>query len=180
MRALAAALLAATAALADQPPQERVFQLRVHLLSNDQRVELRRGDSDAAICTAPCGTTIALRAGDEFRLAGPELAPSDAFTFYPRDGDLTLKVTARPQKPRTISKGVIIAGAAVFLLSGIVADVGIAKAQNDCGAGVDYSNCWNGAITAGLIGTGIGVVTAVAGIIALVSNPPTSWERVSQ
>lgn len=175
MIALAAVLIAAAA----EPAPERVFQLRVHLLSNDQRVELRRNDADAAICTAPCGAAVALRTGDEFRLTGPELAPSDSFTFYPRDGDLTLKVTARPDKPRAISKGVIIAGAAVVLLSGIVADVGVAKAQNDCGAGVAYTNCWNGVITAGFVGTGLGLVTAIAGIIALVSNPPTTWERVA-
>jgi hypothetical protein len=176
--ALAAAMvsLAALAARGAEPDEERLYNLRVHLLPEDAQVELRRAAGDTLVCGAPCDKLVQFRRSDEFRLTGPDLAPSDDFVFRPRDGTVTLRVHPASQAPRTAAKGVLIASVVVLLTSNVILSVGNAQQVNR----ICYGTCdINSTQIAGLVGDGIGLVALIAGVVMWSSAPSTTWETVS-
>lgn len=86
----------------------------MHLLSKDDRVELRRLKDNAFICRAPCGTELRFHESDAFILDGRGLLSSVPFQFRPRDGDVTLRV-----KPAEL--GPPIVGGVLFGVGGTTA-----------------------------------------------------------
>jgi hypothetical protein len=69
----------------DEPaldPFQASWSLRVHLLTDDHRVQLRRmagAKDDALVCKAPCGVVVDFRESDAFNLGGPGLIESGPF-----------------------------------------------------------------------------------------------------
>jgi hypothetical protein len=93
-----------------RPAEPTSWTLRVHLLSADERVELRRTAGDlvrVVECKAPCDAEVRFTADETFTLGGPALAESNPFTFRPRNGDVTLRVEPRASSSRT--GGVVLA-----------------------------------------------------------------------
>jgi len=83
MRNAAFCLLLTTfgARAAEPPPPPPAasgsWTVRVHLVTDDQRVELRRFADHAFVCKAPCGVEVPVQRGEQFRLEGQGLNPSE-------------------------------------------------------------------------------------------------------
>jgi hypothetical protein len=95
-------------------PNWRTVQL--HLLSDDQRLELR-DSTGRTICRTPCDRDIQFLKGDIFKLDGEGLWGSDSFSFAPQDSDVTLRVRAGTRGPRTAGYAVLGLGGGVTGLS---------------------------------------------------------------
>lgn len=120
---VSAVLLAALSARAAEPaePVDPVWNLRVHLLSDDERVELRHSlpqKDYTVVCKTPCDRVVQFRQADEFRLAGDGLLSSEPFEFRPRNGDVTLKVSTGKRVP-------IYVGTAIAFAGGLAANIGL-------------------------------------------------------
>src|SRR5262249_58053636 len=99
--------LALTGGAAFGQERDRSYALWVHLLTDDDKVELYRS-AGALVCTSPCGIVLDLRPGDLFYFGGADIAQSEDFNFRPRDGEVTLRVNARPEEPRRTARNVMI------------------------------------------------------------------------
>ena len=113
-------VLAAFGARAAEPPPPSTEYargnwrtVRLHLLSDDQRLELR-DSADRTICRAPCDRDIQFMKGDVFKLDGEGLWGSDSFSFAPQDSDVTLRVRAGTRGSRTAGYAVLGVGGGVF------------------------------------------------------------------
>jgi hypothetical protein len=159
----------------EPPPPEPTWSLRVHLISDDARVELRRAAASLAapICKAPCDTELQFRSGEVFTLGGPGLNSSEEFTFRPRDGDVTLQVHAAAQGPRTAGKVLIVLGVLATIGGGAVSDV----MQTSCTTGAAGSVCSTQQVAPGVAGGLIlgGLVAIVVGAIMVVSSHTTEF-----
>src|SRR5512140_2915519 len=87
---LALALFAVPASTVQSDPEpaaDHSWTARVHLLSNDQRVELRHlvVGNDVLVCKAPCDVAVSFLASDVFRLDGTGLRESGLFRLPPRE-----------------------------------------------------------------------------------------------
>lgn len=123
---LAAVLLVAFSTRATEepaaPPQS-FWSRRVHLLSDDDRVELRRlvpEADDEVVCKAPCNVVVQFRPSDTFFVDGEGLARSASFQFVPGNGDLTLRASAGSQVARVSGSLLLVGGLAVFEIAGQV------------------------------------------------------------
>jgi hypothetical protein len=117
-----ACTLSARAAEPTPPSVEWSWHLRLHLLSDDDRVQLLRivpGSRDALVCTAPCNAMLDYRASDVFVLDGPGLLASRPFQFRPRDGDVTMRVSAGPWIPRAVGSVTLVGGGLTALWGGL-------------------------------------------------------------
>lgn len=123
--ALLATLLCVGPALAAEPPvtPQDSWSLRVHLLGDDDRVELRRSTPglEERVCRTPSNARVRFQPSDLFTLDGPGLAGSAPFVFHPRNGDITLRVRAGPQVPRTIGAVLMGSGLSVMGVTGLYA-----------------------------------------------------------
>jgi hypothetical protein len=70
---------------------EPQWHLKVRLLSEDDRLELRRLPDDSVVCRTPCGVVVNFNPGDQFMLKGSGIVPSGPLFFHPRDGEVTLQ-----------------------------------------------------------------------------------------
>jgi len=114
-RLAACLVLAAGAASAAEPqPPAPNWSVKVHLVSDDARVELRRAAAglNTTVCKTPCDAVVPFHYNETFTLGGAGLTTSDQIIFPPRDGDLTLRVHATPESRRMIGTGLIVPGAA--------------------------------------------------------------------
>jgi hypothetical protein len=149
---------------------------RVRLLGNDDRVELRRLDSEGngiLLCKAPCGVVVQVHRSDQFILAGSGIISSAAFHLEPRDREVTLKVVAGDRGPRIF--GFVLAGAGL----GVATIAGLAFALNT-GVFCDQDQqCLNrhasDRATAGTVALSSLVVAAVGGAIAIFGSHPTRF-----
>jgi hypothetical protein len=122
MRKLVFCLLLAIEARAAEPApaplstefaQENWQTVRLHLLSDDQRLELR-DSAGRTICRTPCDRDIQIMKGDVFKLDGEGLWGSDSFSFAPQDSDVTLRVRTGTAGPRIGGYAVLGVGGGVF------------------------------------------------------------------
>jgi hypothetical protein len=138
--------------------------VRVHLISDDARVELRRSAAKLAepVCRAPCGAEVEFRPDEKFKLGGPGLSDSEEFSIRPRDSDLTLRVIARSQTPRTVGKVLVIGGGIAIGLAEAISYAGLLCAvQEGCST--------NQGVIAPLVYGGI-AAALVGGIVLLASQ----------
>jgi hypothetical protein len=172
LKSLACCLLiiAGGARAAERPPPEPIWHVHVHLLSDDERVELRRVEAvpGQALCKSPCDRTVQVRSEDLFTLGGPGIASSRAFAFDPRDADLTLKVQARSSLPRTIGRALVVAG------------LGVSGAT--LSAGTLFDRCFltpscsfKTTETIVLSVAAVAAAAALVGALVLAYNPPTDF-----
>jgi hypothetical protein len=96
------------------------YRLRVHLLSPDDGVELRRivGHQDLVVCKAPCDKVVGFHPYDEFVLDGPGLRRSLHFQLPERDGDAAFRVSPGYAAPQLAGGAIFAVGAATFLYAG--------------------------------------------------------------
>ena len=170
MKRLACCLvLAATAARAAPPPPEPSWAVKVHLLSNDERVELRTAAGEA-VCATPCDTLVWFRDGEAFKLEGSWLVSSHPLTFDPADTEVTLRVNAKNQTQRVVGFGIMAGGWAMAGGAAITLGFeGLGCWLNPSCSGISTS----GPLTVGGIGLG---VLALGAMIAL-GAPRTEVSR---
>jgi hypothetical protein len=151
---------------------EPTWTLRVHLLTKDDRVELRRLTDDALICKAPCGAALQFHERDEFALRGDELLPSEPFQLRPRDGDLTLRVNPGSAAPRYFGGGLLAVGATTALVAlAAVPFVGNSVfCDGDPSCIARHDDDRQTAFTVALVGLGMGVV---GGLLLALSHSTT-------
>jgi hypothetical protein len=129
------------------------WRRRVHLLTPDDRVELRRATNVLA-CRAPCDAVVEFFSGESFHLGGDGLADSASFTFQLSPDDVMLDVHPRSPHPGA-GTGLAAAGGLVAVLGASGALLGVVLCQSE-------SNSRGSCAATGLI---IGsVVVGVAGI----------------
>jgi hypothetical protein len=163
-RCLSSGLLLAFAARAAEPPpppaEPGPWTLRVHILTSDERVELRRLADDALICKTPCGVELQLHEADAFVLTGSGVSASKPFEFSPRDGDVKLRVTTGSVVPTVVGAGLLVAGAITATYAGLLAlDASVSPGfcnTPDCRASADSKSTTAG--TVALIGLGALIV----------------------
>jgi len=117
------ALLHALPAHAGETPDAAVetpHQLRVHLSSPDDAVELRRvvGHQDRFVCKSPCDKVVGFHQYDEFVLDGPGLRRSLHFQLPQIDGDAAFRVSPGYSAPQMVGGALFAAGAGTFLFAG--------------------------------------------------------------
>jgi hypothetical protein len=173
-------LLFSLSTRAENPASPLPFwALRVHLLSNDERVELRRlsvsGREEFFICKAPCGAELQVGSQDQFVLNGPGVVSSAPFQLPSNHGDITLRVTASDNGPRVIGGVLIVGGGATLSIAGLTWLVESAFGNVFCD---QDSQCISGnntrrnttlAITAG------GLAVSVLGLVLLLTSRPTRF-----
>jgi hypothetical protein len=98
-----------------------LWSLRVHLLTKDERVELRRVADDALICKAPCDAELRFHDSDEFVLGGQGVARSNIFHFRRREGDITLRVDSGSDAPKYGGAALLGVGGAIAIFGGFLA-----------------------------------------------------------
>jgi hypothetical protein len=152
---------------------EPSWTLRVHLLTEDERVELRRVADNALICKAPCGQELQFHQSDEFVLRGKGLSPSPPFLFSPREGDVSLRVQPASAAPRFAGGVLVAGGAAAAAIGGLYA---LAEAAASiCMA--DSNGCTSHAdqVQTGAIVALAGLGAAAIGLLILLSTHPTTY-----
>jgi hypothetical protein len=147
----------------------------VHLLTKDERVELRRAVDDALICRAPCDRELTFHERDEFVLGGQGLTNSRQFQFRPRNGDVTLLVSPSGSSQRTAGGALFGLGAAatiVGLIAWIPAGVGVGLCdQGDCSSA-------HNTFAAIQILTLVGVGLAAVGTVLVLTSHSTTYSVV--
>jgi hypothetical protein len=139
MRKLVFCLLLAFGARAAEPPPTAAsdsWTARVHLVTDEKRVELRRVADDALVCKAPCDVDVAFKRGDFFLLKGQGLAPSDTFDFAPGNGKVRVKVNPGYRERFGAGIGVIVLGGLVVAGSFFAAANGDADGRSAGALGV--------------------------------------------
>jgi hypothetical protein len=91
--------------------EETPFHLRVHLLTDDERLELRRASDDMVLCRAPCAQVLTFYPGEQVLLAGDGIPPSPPFHFRYREGDAWLSVHAGSTRGQAAGAVGMVAGA---------------------------------------------------------------------
>jgi hypothetical protein len=160
-------LAAGAASAAEPPPPAPTWSVKVHLLSDDARVELRRATAglNTTVCKTPCDAVVPFHDNETFTLGGAGMTTSDQIVFPPRDGNLTLRVIAKPEAPRTTGKALIVVGAVSVAASNIYL---IAQCSSQ-----GIVNCSGGSLAAsGALYLG-GAAAIVTGILFLVRNHTT-------
>jgi hypothetical protein len=174
MRKVACCLLiCAGAAAAAEPVPPAVWSVRLHLLSDDQRVELRKA-SGQLVCVTPCNAEVRFYEGEPFRLEGKKLASSEELTFDPSDTEVTLRVRARAELPRRSARTLLLVGGALFggtLLTFLGVGLLCLPSEQD-------SACHRASNAGYYIVGGIGLSAIVAGGLLLNYSPPTQFSRV--
>ena len=176
MRIRAFLVLALASGAVAAQERDRSYALRVHLLTDDDRIELHRS-AGALICTAPCGVVLDLRPGDLFYFGGTGIAQSDDFTFHPRNGEVTVRVNARPEEPRTVARNVLIAGAVLIAAGTALSYVAVVQRAASC---ADTTTCTGGQATlyAAIAVDVVGLAVIVGGLIYRNEHPATDWSVV--
>ena len=165
---LAATLVCATPAQA----ADEIWRLKVHLLSDDERVELRRLGDGATMCRTPCDTVVHYVTGDEFVLDGPGISPSSPLFFHPRNGEVTLRVAARPLAPRKVAGALMAVGLTAFALGAVAwLPTGVANGLCDRGTCSAERTAFTVVETA-VVG---GLISAAVGLVLFHVNPPTRF-----
>jgi hypothetical protein len=98
---------------------EPSWNLRVHLLTKDGRVELRRLTDNALICKTPCGSELQFHEDDQFVLGGQGLLRSVPFQLRPRDGEVTLRVSSGDVTPLILGGVTLSVGSSMAMISGL-------------------------------------------------------------
>jgi hypothetical protein len=99
---------------------EPSWSLRVHLLTEDDRVELRRLSDNSLVCRTPCGIDVRFDEADAFALDGKWLMRSKPFQFRPRDGEVKLRVSSGSAVPIIIGGGLLGIGGTIAVVGGLV------------------------------------------------------------
>jgi hypothetical protein len=160
-----------------EPAPAHSWTARVHLLSDDARVELRHlgVGNDVLVCKAPCGVAVSFRASDVFRLDGTGLRQSETFHLPPRAGDLTMRVSARDQGPRVAGVVLLVAGSAAAAIGGILAVPAFAFGDVFCDQDPQCA-AGNSTRRATFLGVFLGgVVVAALGTVLVVTSKPTTF-----
>jgi hypothetical protein len=124
---------ASQAPLPNADPGQHPWRRRVHLLSRDDRVELRR-KGDVVVCRAPCDAVVEFWPDDEFHLGGSGLTDSPRFTFALRPEDATLDVHPRSSSARAAGIGIAILG----VLTEAAGDLGLLFYSASCSSDNDH------------------------------------------
>jgi hypothetical protein len=157
------------------PSASGEWNLRVHLLTKDERVELRRVVDHALICRAPCDEELTFRESDQFVLGGPGLTNSDQFQFRPRNGDVTLRVNPSGSSQR-VGGGVLLGVGGFAAVIGLVASIPAGVGAGLCDQG-DCSSVRNTASALQVI-TVVGLGLALVGVVLLATSPSTTYSVV--
>ncbi|HEY2028767.1 MAG TPA: hypothetical protein VGH20_06125 [Myxococcales bacterium] len=136
------------------------WKRRVHLLTGDSRVELRRA-SNAIVCRAPCDAEVEFFPDEEFYLGGQGLASSARFSLKLREEDATLAVHPYSSSSRANGRALLLAGGVAAVLGGTGALLGYAVCSSDTDHG---SSCGASGF---LIGS---VLLGVAGVALLIAG----------
>jgi hypothetical protein len=154
------------------PPSEDPgpWTLRVHLLTSDERVELRRVVDDALICKAPCGAELQFHESDTFVLTGSGVSRSNTFEFRPRDGEVTLRVSSGSVVPKVIGAILLVVGATLAVDGGLAYAASSIPVSDNCSSNPACSTNSTAGILA-LIGLGL----AIAGGIVLLQTHVTTY-----
>jgi hypothetical protein len=173
-------LVSAFSARAAEPSPgafERSWHLRVHLLSDDDRIQLLRvvpRGRDAFVCRTPCNVVLDYRASDAFVLDGPGVLASRRFHFRPRDGDVTMRVSAGLWIPPVAGAVFLAGGGATAAWGGLMlaarsvfGDV-FCDQDPECIAGHARERR-----TSTIIALSGLAVAIVGGVLILVSHPTT-------
>jgi hypothetical protein len=168
MRKLVFCLLLAFGARAAEPPPPTAasdsWTARVHLVTDEKRVELRRLADDALVCNAPCDVDVAFKRGDFFQLKGQGLAPSDTFDFAPGNGKVRVKVNPGYRERFGAGIGVIVLGGLV-----VAGSLFVAVAAN---SDTDSRSASYGALGVGALG---GLIIA-GGVALMISGHSTHFK----
>ncbi|HEY2028768.1 MAG TPA: hypothetical protein VGH20_06130 [Myxococcales bacterium] len=154
-------------------PPGASWNMQVHLLSPNDRVELRRATGEL-LCRAPCDEDLSVNDADAFVIGGPGVVPSEPFTFRLRE-QATLRVEPSSLAARSFGKTVLMTGAAIGIASLVASYVYLgyclhsALHDNDCARTPQQV----------MFGLGIGssLLAGVGGLI-MVANPPTKFTVV--
>jgi hypothetical protein len=165
--------LAARAAEVSPPPAESWLTRRVHLLSDDQRVELHRraAGGEIFVCKTPCNTAVQFRPSDQFVLTGAGIRASTPFLLQRREDDLTLNVSAGSTDALIL--GGLLVGAGVLTIgagttSGIAAKFGDALCDDPrCAA----SNASTQKMALAVTLTGVAVALVGGAIVTFATHP---------
>jgi hypothetical protein len=156
-------LLGAFGARAAEPPPAS-WTARVHLLTDEPRVELRRYPDGSLVCHAPCGVDVSIQRGDFFQLRGEGLTSSETFDFAPGAGEVRIKVDPGHSGRRAFGFSFVVFGG-VLAAGGLFTDV-IMNTDLD-GARPSH---WGLAVGA------LGGAFIAGGIAALISGHDTRFE----
>ncbi len=175
---LLATLLCVGPAFATEPgSQQEARSLRVHLLSDDDRVELRRSglEREELVCKTPCDTVVRVQPTDLFTLDGRGLAGSAPFSFLPRNGDITLRVRAGAQGPRILGAALMGAGHSVMVGSALYALPQLYFGEVFCDGRPackdDNARTRAATLTVFLVGLGVGLT----GLLIWLARQPTRF-----
>lgn len=160
-----------------EPAADHSWTARVHLLTDDQRVELRHlvVGSDVLVCKAPCDVAVSFLASDAFRLDGTGLREGAVFHLPPREGDITLRVSAREQAPRVAGIVLIAAGGTAATIGGITALPAFAFGDVFCDQDPQCA-AGNRRTRATLLGVFVGgLLVAVVGVVLVATSKPTTF-----
>lgn len=143
-----------------------LWELRVHLLSDDERAELRRFPGDTVLCRAPCDAPLRFATADDFYVGGSGIVQSSRFQLPPRNGDLTLRVSPARTSSRYLGTGLVVLGGATAIVAG-----GFALSQSciEVSAG---SPCPARSQTPLIVGA-VGIVVAIIGTVVRLANSAT-------
>jgi hypothetical protein len=175
-------LLGAFGARAAEPPppppatefaQLNQRKVRLHLLTDDQRVQLT-DSSGRVVCKAPCNAEVPVLQGDVFRLTGAGLWESDAFTLEPRDADVTLRVRSHTRSGRIF--GYVLAGAGAGVAAVSLLTLGL-ETLADNAPTADGPRQHNDFGPGASIGLGVGLALAVLGGLIIFNTGPTQFSR---
>jgi hypothetical protein len=158
--------------LARPPPRPAPGVVRLHVFSEEPKVELWRSGAPQIVhtgaqivvtpsferlCRAPCDVIVDGRKGDAFFFAGEDVPPSDPFTLTEAQGDVAAVVDVGSPAARTAGTWLGILG-----LVGVVTGPLIAMAGY---LAVDPAESDNDIIVAGGITLGAGAALLVGGIL---------------
>jgi hypothetical protein len=176
---LAAALFAIPASATGSSPVPETthsWTARVHLLSDDERVELRHLvlGNDVLVCKAPCGVALSISASDVFRLDGTGLRQSEVFHLPQRGGDIVVRVSASDQGPRIAGVVLVAAGTTAAAIGGLLALPAFAFGDVFCD---QDPQCVAGNSSRRATALGVflgGLAAGVLGAVVLLDSKPTT------
>jgi hypothetical protein len=172
-------LCAVSARAAEIEPEETWRSRRVHLLSDDERVELHRraaGMAEVFVCRMPCNAAVPFHSSDQFVLTGPGILTSAPFQFQLREEDLTLHVSAGTTAPIIIGGTLLGGGWITAVIGGVTylgeAVFGTVFCDQDPQCIADHASRKSTARTVSF--TGLALV-AVGGAVLLIGVHPTRF-----
>jgi hypothetical protein len=195
MKKLACCLLIAFRASAAEPPpppstghaRPNTRTVRLRLLSDDGRVELRTG-GEQLVCKAPCDAPVPVSKADTFKLEGPGMLDSDAFAFEPGDTEVTLRVRPGSRARRiagitltSAGGGILGTSALIFVLLGVASANSDSRVHQPVAAArgrelfIEPEKPYGGPGPWIVLGTG--AVSLVTGLVLLAGSHATTFER---